>query len=243
MDRPVTIAIDGPSGSGKSSTARGVATELALAYVDTGAMYRAVTWWMLTHGVDVDDAEAVAAQASLPVIEVTTDPAAPVVFLDGVDVGHAIRTPEVTAAVSRVSAVPRVRQSLVARQRQIVADLAQRGLGVVMEGRDIGTVVLPEADAKVFLTADPRARAQRRAMEDAQRGTAVAGDATTSVSATHDSLLARDALDSTRTVSPLLPADDALLLDGTDLTLAEVIAAVISFVRVIALENREDDTP
>ena len=219
------IAIDGPSGSGKSSTSRLVAERLGLNYVDTGAMYRAMTWWMLEEGVDPDDPDAVAARCGEPMIALSIYPRDPRVSVDGRDVSTAIRGAEVGGAVSRVSAVPQVRERLVALQRSMVAEAI---VGVVMEGRDIGTVVLPDADLKVFLTADAEARAHRRARE--QAGAApVDGDA---VRATQEHLQARDALDSTRPVSPLQAAADAVVIDGTDLTLDEVVAEVLAHVPV-----------
>ena len=216
------IAIDGPSGSGKSSTSRGVAQRLGLRYVDTGAMYRAMTWWMLEHGIDVDDPSAVAARCDAPVIELRDDPADPAVSVDGRDVSADIRGSAVADAVSRVAAVPEVRALLVSEQRAMVAQAMAEGTGVVMEGRDIGTVVLPEADLKVYLTADVEARAARRALEEAQRS------GSGSVDAAQANLQSRDALDTTRTVSPLQQAADAVAIDGTHLSLDEVIAAVVA---------------
>ena len=215
------IAIDGPSGSGKSSTSRGVAQRLGLRYVDTGAMYRAITLWMLEHGIDVDDPHAVAARCHEPVIELRDDPAHPGVRVDGRDVSEDIRGGAVADAVSRVAAVPQIRERLVLSQRAMVEEALAAGSGVVMEGRDIGTVVLPEADLKVYLTADVEARAARRALEEAQRSD---GGCFTSVQA---NLQSRDALDSTRAVSPLHQASDAIAIDGTHLSLDEVIEAVI----------------
>ena len=212
----VVIAMDGPSGSGKSSTARGVATRLGLRYLDTGALYRAMTWWMLQHQVDVDDPEAVAAQADAPLLVSGTDPQAPSISVDGTDVGEPIRGPEVTAAVSAVSAVPRVRERLLADQREVI------GAGdIVVEGRDIGTVVAPDADVKVFLTADPDARAVRRAAEHAG----------SDVTATRADLLRRDTIDSGRATAPLTMAPDAHHVDGTSYTLDEVVDQVVALVR------------
>ena len=221
MTRPI-IAIDGPSGSGKSSTSRGVASRLGLRYVDTGAMYRALAWWMLEQGVDVADAAAVAARCAEPSITLRDDPEEPGVEVDGVDVATAIRSAAVADAVSLVAAVPAVRERLVALQRSLVADAVSAGQGVVMEGRDIGTVVLPEADLKVFLTADVQARAARRALEEAER------DGRGNISAVQANLQARDALDSTRATSPLRQAAEAVVIDGTDLDLDGVIEAVLS---------------
>ena len=217
----VVIAIDGPSGSGKSSTARGVATRLGLRYLDTGAMYRAMTWWMLQHGVDVDDADAVAAAAPGVTLEVGTDPTAPTIAVDGTDVAGPIRGPEVTTAVSAVSAVPGVRGLLVQRQRELIGTG-----GIVVEGRDIGSVVVPEADLKVFLVADAQARAARRAAEQGRSAEAAA---------THADLLRRDQLDSSRAASPLQQASDAVVVDGTGMTLDEVV----SYVSEMAVDRRD----
>lgn len=216
---PVIVAVDGPSGSGKSSVSKGVAARLGYAYLDTGAMYRAVTWWGLRH--DVPDT-AIAGQVGQIRVSSGTDPLHPTIAVDGEDVSDAIRTPEVTAAVSRYSAVPEVRRAMVERQREIAAS-ARKGL--VAEGRDLGTVVFPDATLKVFLTADVTARAQRRAAEDAGRG----HDA--DVADTHESLAARDAADSSRAVSPLQAAPDAVRVDATHMTLPEVIDRVAALVR------------
>lgn len=212
----VVVAMDGPSGSGKSSTARGVAERLGLRYLDTGAMYRAVTWWMLEHDVDVDDPDAVAAHADRPVLESGTDPLAPTIAVDGTDVAEPIRGPEVTGAVSAVSAVPAVRTRLLQVQRGLIGEG-----GIVVEGRDIGTVVAPDAEVKVFLTADAGARAVRRAAE--REGS--------DVSATEQDLARRDRLDSGRVAAPLTMAADAHHLDTTEHTLEEVVEQVVELVR------------
>jgi cytidylate kinase len=211
----VVVAIDGPSGSGKSSTSRGVATRLGLRYLDTGAMYRALTWWMLRHDVPVDDPAAVAARCTEPEIVSGTDPSAPTITVDGVDVAVAIRTPEVTGAVSAVSAVPQVRARLLALQRSVID-----GGGIVVEGRDIGSVVAPDAEVKVYLTADAAARAARRAAEEGG----------SDLSATETSLLARDRIDSTRTASPLTMAEGAVHVDTTPYTLDEVVDLIARLV-------------
>ncbi len=215
----VVVAIDGPSGSGKSSTSRGVATRLGLRYLDTGAMYRAITWWMLRYDVPVDDPTAVAARCCEPTIASGTDPAAPTITVDGVDVAAAIRTPEVTGAVSQVSAVPQVRARLLDLQREVIA-ASLSGPGIVVEGRDIGSTVAPDADVKVYLTADAAARAQRRAAEEGG----------SDLAATESSLLARDQIDSTRTTSPLTMADGAVHLDTTPYTLDEVVDLIVGMV-------------
>ncbi|MGH3315740.1 MAG: (d)CMP kinase [Nocardioidaceae bacterium] len=212
----LVIAVDGPSGSGKSSTARGVAHRLRLRYLDTGAMYRAVTWWMLRHEVAVDDPGAVASHSHKPQIASGTDPETPTIHVDGTDVATEIRTQEVTAAVSPVSAVPEVRRRLVDLQRQAVS---AANTGIVVEGRDIGTVVCPDAPVKVYLTADPSARAARRNAE--LTGTPV------TVAETQAALARRDEIDSGRAAAPLMKADDAVWLDTTELTLGEAIQAIV----------------
>ena len=214
----VVVAVDGPSGSGKSSTARGVAERLGLRYLDTGAMYRAVTWAVLRSGVDPGDPVAVADVAGDVVLESGTDPAAPTISVDGTDVAGPIRGPEVTAAVSAVSAVPAVRRLMVARQRELIGPG-----GIVVEGRDIGSTVAPGALVKVFLTADVRARARRR--------TAQVGEPDTAHDATRDDLDRRDRLDSSRVASPLARATDAVDVDTTDRTLEQVIEHVVGLVR------------
>lgn len=212
------IAIDGPSGSGKSSTSRGVATALGYAYLDTGAMYRAMTWAVLQRGVDVHDPQAVAAAASDVVLTSGTDPVEPTIAADGVDVSGPIRSDEVTAAVSPVATVSQVREQLVALQRRLIDESPS---GIVVEGRDIGTVVAPDARVKIHLVADPVARAQRRAaelgLEDAE--------------ATRESLARRDEIDSTRAASPLTLADGAVVVDGTHLTLQQVIDRIVQLSR------------
>ena len=210
------VAVDGPSGSGKSSTARGAARRLGLRYLDTGAMYRAVTWWMLQHDVPVDDPDAVALHCEKPEIVSGTDPETPTIHVDGVDVGVEIRTPEVTEAVSPVSAVPQVRHRLVDLQRRVVE---QAPGGIVVEGRDVGTVVCPDAPLKVFLTAESAMRAARRNAE--------LSGADVTVAQTEESLARRDRIDSGRTAAPLLQADDAVLLDTTELTLDEAVQAIV----------------
>jgi cytidylate kinase len=207
--------MDGPSGSGKSSTSRGVAARLGLRYLDTGAMFRAMTWWMLEHGVDVDDPGAVAAAVDAPLLVSGTDPEAPTIRVGETDVAVQIRSQDVTSAVSAVSAVPEVRARLLLEQRDIIGDG-----GIVVEGRDIGTVVAPDAEVKVYLTADPAARATRRTAE-------MAG---ANVQATQQDLLRRDTIDSGRATAPLAMADDAHHIDTTPYTLEEVIDQVVDLV-------------
>ena len=219
----IVIAVDGTSGSGKSSTSRGVAERLGLRYLDTGAMFRAMTWWLLREGVDVRDVAAVAAAAGRPCIESGADPLAPTITVDGTDVSVEIRGEDVTAAVSPVSAVPEVRALLLDLQRRVIGDG-----GIVVEGRDIGSVVWPEAEVKVYLSADPDARAVRRAAE--QGGTDVA--------TTQQSLLERDRIDSGRATAPLTMAEGAVHVDSTHLTLPEVIDRIVALAEQAAAERR-----
>lgn len=216
----VIVAIDGPSGTGKSSTSKAVAAQLGLSYLDTGAQYRAITWWMVNNGIDLTDPSAIAAVAGKADIVSGTDPAAPTITVDGTDVAGPIRTGEVTSQVSAVSAVPEVRARITELQRSIAAAAAADGRGIVVEGRDIGTTVLPDADLKIFLTASPEARAARRSGE--LKGA--------DVKATQEALVKRDAADSTRKTSPLAKADDAVEVDTTELTLQQVIECVVTLV-------------
>jgi cytidylate kinase len=221
------IALDGPSGSGKSTVARAVARALGLAYVDTGATYRAATVAALRAGVDLEDAAAVQRVVERADIVLETSPDAPRVRLDGDDVGGEIRGPEVTAAVSAVSAVPGVRARMVELQRELAA------AGAVIEGRDIGTVVAPDAAVKVFLDADPAVRAARRAGEAETGVRAAGGDVVSAVAA---DLARRDRLDSSRATSPLQAAADAVHLDSSALSADEVIARVLELARQAGFE-------
>jgi cytidylate kinase len=215
----LVVAVDGTSGSGKSSTSRGVADRLGLRYLDTGAMFRAMTWWLLRAGVDIHDPAAVAARAGEPAIVSGTDPLAPTITVDGVDVAVGIRSDEVNAAVSPVSAVPEVRARLLELLGAVIAEESARG-GIVVEGRDIGSVVVPDAPVKLYISADPDARAARRAAE--QGGADIA--------ATQESLLARDRIDSGRATAPLTRADGAVHIDTTPYSLDEVIDLVVALV-------------
>jgi cytidylate kinase len=209
------VTLDGPSGTGKSSVARAVAARLGAAYLDTGAMYRAATVAVLDAGVDPDDAEAVAKVVAAARIEVGTTAGEEVVLVDGVDVAERIRGAEVTRAVSPVSAVPAVRRQLVDQQRALV----EAADAVVVEGRDIGTVVLPDATCKIYLTAAPEVRAQRRAGQLGLREQA-------EITALAEDLRRRDEYDSSRADSPLRPAADAVIVDSTDLDREAVIDRV-----------------
>ena len=216
----LVIAIDGPSGSGKSSVSRAVAKELGLSYLDTGAMYRAMTWWALEKGVDPIDSDMVLDVAKAAQIKPGTDPSNPTIFVGQTDVAGPIRGDEVTSAVSAVSAIPEVRTILVELQRDIASGAEN---GIVVEGRDIGSVVLPDANLKLYITADPQARAARRAAENGS-----------DVVATQEKLIKRDAADSTRKVSPLEMAPDAILVDTTHMELTEVVEHVLGLVKEIS---------
>jgi CMP/dCMP kinase len=211
------ITLDGPSGTGKSSVARAVAARLGADYLDTGAMSRAATVAVLDAGVDPEDAEAVAAVVAKARIEVGTTAGAEVVKVDGVDVADRIRGPLVTRTVSPVSAVPAVRRQLVDQQRGLVAAAE----AVVVEGRDIGTVVLPDATLKVYLTAAPEIRAERRA---AQLGITEPAE----IAELAEDLRRRDEYDSGRADSPLRPAADAVIVDSTDMDRAAVVDRVVA---------------
>jgi cytidylate kinase len=214
------IAVDGPAGSGKSSAARGVARGLGLRYLDTGAMYRALTWWMLHHGVPVGSAEAVAAQAGQPVIEVSIDPGSPAIGVDGTDVTAQIRTRQVSNAVSAVASVPEVRTRLVAMQQDIIARTCAAGAGIVAEGRDIGTVVAPDAPVKVYLTASESIRAARRSAD-------LAADPSATVALTQAEQQRRDQADAAQ----MAKARDAVLIDSTALNLDEFIGVIVGLAR------------
>lgn len=220
MTKRAVIAIDGPAGTGKSSVSRRVATALGANYIDTGAMYRVATLRALRAGVALDDPEAIDKATEGLTISVTNSPVKQIVLMDGEDVSDEIRGDDVTRAVSAVSAVPAVRIRLVQAQR----DLAQSGLSV-LEGRDIGTVVFPDAELKVFLTASPEARAQRRHDQN------VAAGRDSEYATVLEDVIRRDHLDSTRAASPLRPADDAVQVDTTDLGIEEVIAKLVDLAR------------
>ena len=210
------ITLDGPSGTGKSSVARGVAARLGAAYLDTGAMYRAATVAVLDASVDPEDADAVVRVVGEARIEVGIEAGSELVLVDGVDVASRIRGAEVTRNVSAVSAVPAVRRLLVDQQRALVAAAG----AVVVEGRDIGTVVLPDATLKIYLTAAPEVRAQRRA---GQLGITDPGE----IAALAQDLRRRDEYDSSRGDSPLRPATDAVVVDSTDLDQQGVVDRIV----------------
>jgi CMP/dCMP kinase len=210
------VAIDGPSGAGKGTVARAVAEALTYRHVDTGAMYRAVAWKSVNDGVPLDDEEQVATLAERATLDATSDR----VVIDGHDVTRAIRTPEIDKAAASVARLPRVRAVLVARQRALGA-----GRRVVMEGRDIGSVVFPDADVKIYLDASAEERARRRANDPAhtgQQGT---------LAGVQSELQARDKSDSERPVAPLTLAEDAVYIDTTGMPIAQVVEKVMAIVR------------
>ncbi len=220
----VIVAIDGPAGSGKSTTARRVADVLGWLYLDTGAMYRTVALAFRERGVAFTDEAAAGLLASLDLdLQVGADGL--VALLDGEDVTERIRTPEVTEAASRVSALPAVRRRLVAEQRRMAREQAADGRGVVIVGRDLGTGVFPDAEVKIYQVANPAARAERRHREMASRGETVTLDAVA------EDIAERDARDAGRAVSPLRQAADAVELDTTGLGIDEQVARVVALVR------------
>jgi cytidylate kinase len=214
------VAIDGPSGTGKSTVARRLATALGADYLDTGAMYRAVTLAVLGAGIDPHDSAAVAEIGGKITLDIGTDPLTPHISVDGRPVDVEIRGPKVTGAVSAVAAIPDVRKVLVARQREVIAAAGR----IVVEGRDIASVVAPDADLKIYLTASEAERARRRSSELAG-GAAASADA---LATTQADLVRRDTLDSTRTSDPLRRSDDAIEVDTTGLGIAAVVAMLVN---------------
>lgn len=218
---PLIIAIDGPSGAGKSTLGRRLARELGLLYVDTGAMYRAAALAVVGAGANAADADEVAQVAARARIELAGDPDSLRVMLEGRDVSAEIRTEQITRLSSVISAIPEVRRDLVRRQREMGA----RGVGVVLDGRDIGTVVFPSADVKFFLTAVPEERAKRRFDEDHAK------EPDLTFQETLADLNTRDERDSTRADSPLRIAEDAVVIDTTELSVEQVFARMLEVVR------------
>ena len=226
MSRRVVIAIDGPSGAGKSTIAKAVASRLGYIYIDTGAMYRAVGLWAMRAGIALDDMHKLEELARHSEIEFAAGAAT--VLLNGEDVTGAIRDRAVSDAASKVSAIPGVRRAMVDAQRRMA-----EGASVVMEGRDIGTVVFPDADVKIFLDAEADARATRRLEELRQKGQDLAAEAITR------EMAERDRRDSTRADSPLVQAPDAVYLDSTGLSIEEVQEAVLRIVRSRVSNGKE----
>lgn len=214
--RPRVVAIDGPSGVGKGTVSRAVARSLGYTHVDTGAMYRAVGWAAIQRGLSLTDESAVSALAVLLRLDVEDGR----IVADGTDITRAVRTPEIDRAATAVARMPKVREGLVERQRALV-----RGRGVVMEGRDIGTVVFPDAEVKIYLDASPDERARRRAADPAHAG------GSQELAAVATALAARDKIDTTRAVSPLMIAPDAVVVDTTDISADVAVDRVLQIVK------------
>jgi cytidylate kinase len=214
------VALDGPSGTGKTTVARRLADRLSAGYLDSGAMYRVITLAVLRAGADPDDAARVTEIAGEAMFTIGTSPGNPLVTLGAEDVTAAIRGNDINQTVSAVSAIPEVRELLIARQRLIITEVLAETGGIVVEGRDIGTVVAPDAPLKIYLTASAEIRAARRSAQDSAAGR----------ESTHSDALAsvnrRDRLDSTRAASPLRPAEDAVHVDTSELSIDQVIVAL-----------------
>ena len=223
----IQIAIDGPSGAGKSSLSKAVAKALGIIYVDTGALYRTIGLFMTENNIDTHDAAAVAARLGDIQLELTYQNGTQTVLLNGTDVGEKIRTPQISMAASAVSAIPAVREFLLGIQK----DMVKKG-GVVMDGRDIGTVIMPDADAKLFLVASPAARAKRRYLELCAKG----------IECSFEQILEetnqRDQADRERNIAPAIPAEDALFIDNSDLGPAETVAEAMNLIAQKCAEKR-----
>ena len=216
----IRIAIDGPGGAGKSSVAKAVSRALGIIYVDTGALYRNIGLYMLDNGIDTKDAEAVVPALGDISIELKFEDGKQVILLNGVDRGDEIRTPAASMAASHVSAIPAVRDFLLDLQRSIA-----KKNSVVMDGRDIGTVILPDAEIKIFLTASPEARAYRRFKELTAAGKEV------TLKQVYDEMVERDRNDSTRSVAPCVPAKDAIYLDNSKLNQEQTVEEILKLVK------------
>ena len=225
--KKLNIAVDGPSGAGKSSLARALAHEMGLIYVDTGALYRTIGLFMTENNIDTHDAAAVAARLGDIQLELTYQNGTQTVLLNSTDVGEKIRTPQISMAASAVSAIPAVREFLLGIQK----DMVKKG-GVVMDGRDIGTVIMPDADAKLFLVASPAARAKRRYLELCAKG----------IECSFEQILEetnqRDQADRERNIAPAIPAEDALFIDNSDLGPAVTVAEAMNLIAQKCAEKR-----
>jgi cytidylate kinase len=210
----INVALDGPAGAGKSTVARLVAEELGFVYIDTGSMYRAVTWKIMQDGLNSDQSDQVIAVAKQMKIELKPGPMGQKVFVDGIEVTNVIRSDEINQNVSWVASIPQIREILVHLQKQMAATK-----GIVMDGRDIGTHVLPDAEVKVFLTASARERAERRFKETI--------DPVLTVEQLEYNINQRDRMDEQREASPLVKAEDAYLLDSTEMSLSEVVTQIL----------------
>ena len=215
----IRIAIDGPGGAGKSSLAKAVAKRLGIIYVDTGALYRTIGLFMLKSGINPKDTDGVVANLNRFTLDLKFTDGKQVILLNGEDVGDTIRTPEVSMAASAVSAIGEVRTYLLDMQRSI----AEKN-SVIMDGRDIGTVILPNAEVKIFLTASPEARAKRRYLELTEKGKEITYEQV------YAEMVERDTNDSTRAIAPCKPAEDATILDNSDLTAEQTVDAVIEII-------------
>ena len=213
----IQIAVDGPAGAGKSSVSKEVAQKLGIDYLDTGAMYRAAAYFMLANNVDVDDADVLAAALD----NVQLDYTGGVLCLNGKELADEIRSAEVTKMATRISALPPVRAKLVAMQREIA-----KTKSIILDGRDIGTVVLPNADLKIYLSASSKVRAKRRYLELLEKG-----QTDLNINDIEDEIIKRDEADMNREISPLKQADDAYYLDSSDMTLEEVVSKILSMVK------------
>jgi cytidylate kinase len=216
------IAIDGPGGAGKSSVAKAIAKELGIIYVDTGALYRSIGLYMLKNSISTKDNERVISALRDISLKMSFENNKQIILLNGVDVGDTIRTPEVSMAASEVSAISEVRAFLLETQRNIA-----KSNSVIMDGRDIGTVILPDAEVKIFLTASPEARAKRRHLELTEKGIDITYEQV------YNEMVTRDTNDSTREIAPCVQAEDAILLDSSELTFEETVRAVLKIVKKI----------
>jgi cytidylate kinase len=215
----VNIAIDGPAGAGKSTIAKACAAKLGYVYVDTGAMYRSIALYMIKHGIDVSDENLVSSNVSSVALDISYADGEQRIFLNKIDVTGKIRTPEVSAAASAVSAYKKVRESLLSMQRDIAAKE-----NVIMDGRDIGTTILPNADIKIYLTASADVRGNRRYKELTEKGIKV------DLESVINDVKKRDEADLTRAVSPLRMASDAILIDSSDMTIDQVVDKIVNYV-------------